>query len=222
MVTLFDSMFNPLNFKKGFYSWKLNINNKIIDKIESSPYLTIIELLNCSIPYCYIKYNENNKYFSYSTKNIIKEEDIKNIKFVVKKLNQYYTFKVYRVPHNKEYYYIDNYFSIQKTIDKYHLEDDDRFDIGNYFISFEIAEYFLNKIMNIVNKIMKDMEYKRLEWMDNYYCLTKYFRPYITIEKDSEENAQHFYSKNYFYTEEQAQIAFQKIRKLLKLRTEAN
>lgn len=220
MLNLVSIDYKELSIKKGMYIWSMNIvNEDLIKSLDKGKFRLHKFQTDTGLDYFSLDVWEGKDLELFRSNRIISKSKLKELKIRIKELNEYLINTSLRLPFESEYYIINEYFKIEKCIENNYYNDDYRFELKNYFVNRGIAKHYLDNIHKILKETTKSIDYKRLDWRDNYYYLDEYFKPQLATESDRKEDLIRFKNNNYFETEELVQQCSNKVLKLFNSRT---
>lgn len=215
MLNLVSIDYKELSIKKGMYTWSMNIvNGDLIKSLDKGKFRLHKFQTDMGLDYFSLEVWEGEDLDIFRSNFIISKSELEKLKIRIKELNDYIINTSIRLPFNSEYYIINEHFKIEKCTENNYYKDDDKFEFKNYFVTKEIAKHYMDNIHKILKGVTNFIEYKRLDWRDNYYYLDEYFKPQLATESDRQEDLIRFKNNNYFESEELAQQCSNKVLEL--------
>lgn len=222
MKDIFKISYKELTSKKGFYVWNLVSNIDMDLKWDFIDYYIGVHEDDGGLSYFSLWYKADIDSLMFFTSKIYSYEHLKEIKTLIKNLNEYIIQTSIRVPINTEYYYIDYDFTVEKEVEYDSIDDRHRHSTGNYFLTWDIANFYLKKIKGILSKETEESNSKRVDFMETYYFVGEYFKAYPIVEFEDYKDISNLNNNNYFMSENSAVKCSNEIKQLLNSRVSQN
>ncbi len=141
------------------FVWKITKQNEDILKIGDFKDINLNVYSSSNYDYIkdtdtlYIKGEDTNYYYNCGIYKFCTLREKELIEDKIKKINEKYGIvKRWRADRDRRYYFIDDEFTVQCSIEENLSLDSNRYEIGNYFRTLEQAEEYIEKIKSILKE----------------------------------------------------------------------